>query len=138
MKFPKSFDPQVFENNEENMKFFIETFKPKMEDGSPLIIDSEDVETVSGINPKLVWTEIQTDNTCITNGFLDADKDDRINGYYICDVICDDEPLTNSIYTEVSVICTNCDIDDESDDECEVCEGMGFTYRYLNEIWPGL
>jgi hypothetical protein len=138
MKFPHSFNPEVFENNVENMRFFIENYKPKMEDISPLMVDTDEVEKISKLNPQLVWTEIQTDSTCITNGFLDAEKDDRINGYYICDVICEDKPLTNSIYTEVRVNCEKCDIDDETDEVCEMCFGDGFSYRYLNEIWPGL
>lgn len=137
--FPEEFNPEVFENNVENMKHFINTYKPALEDGNPIMRDPEEVEAIAKMDPRLVWTEMQLDQTCITNGFLNAEKDERINGYYICAIPCSDEPLTNSIYSEIRITCTNCDIDDEdSENVCRICDGMGFTYRYLNEIWPSM
>lgn len=121
------------------MKFFIEHFKPEMEDGSPAIYGPEDEEVISKMDSQLVWTEVQRDSTVITNGFLSAEKDPEVNGYYLCKNPCTEVPHSQNIFTEIYVECEPCEALGEVDDEeCETCEGQGFTYRYLNEILKGL
>ena len=136
---PNPQDDSNFENNVSNMKYLIETFKPEMSDGTPFLYGTDEEPIIRKLDPKLVWTEIQLDTTCITNGFLSAEKDERVNGYYLCEKPCDEEPISQFVYTEINIECTNCDGEGLIEDEdCGACEANGFVYRYLNEVWPGL
>lgn len=137
--FPQPFDDSNFDACVENMYFFIETFRPEMEGGSPIKRDTKSELDISKLDPKRVWSEIQLDTTCITNGFLPASADSRVQGYYVCEKPCHEEYLSQMLFTEILSECNSCAGEGEvNDSECEECEGQGSIYRYLNEVWPGL
>jgi len=128
-----------FHDNKQNMEFLIENLKPKFENGIIKLFETSDEEYISKLNPELVWTDMILDCSCITNGFSPASQDDRISGYYVCEVPFKQEPFSQFIYTEIRIECEKCEgRGDVNGKECKKCEGEGFNYRYLNEIWEGL
>ena len=138
MKFPK-FSGDDFESQMQAMQFLIENLIPEFADGQILIREPSEEEWVGSLDPRRVWTEVQLDETTITNGFLPASGDDRVGGYYVCEVECENEPVTVFIKTEILLECEECEGEGVlDDDDCEKCEGEGSYYRYLNEIWKGL
>lgn len=137
--FPKPFGDLNFEDCKENFEYFISTYKPASDENGPIKYGPDQEEGAAKIDPQKIWTEIQLDTTCITNGFLPASKDSRVSGYYVCELPIDDEALSITLFTEVQVECEKCEGEGEVKDRtCKKCDGEGSTYRYLNEIWPSL
>lgn len=137
--FPKPFGDDVYDDCVENFEFFIQNFKPSLSENSPVKYEILDEDVISEIDSQYLWTEIQLDTTCIVNGFISAKNDERVNGYYVCEVPCIEEALSVTLFTEVQVSCQKCNGTGEiKGRECDKCEGQGFSYRYLNEIWPTL
>ena len=135
---PKRQDYSNFDDNVENMKYFIEHYEPEMDLGGPIIYGPENELFISELNPQYVWTEIQKNTTIITNGFITSKDDPEINGYYVCKKPCTELPFSQGIHTEIYIICESCETKEAFEKSCKVCKGQGFFYRYLNEIWENL
>lgn len=128
-----------FEDNKQNMEYLISELKPIVENGKIKFYETSEESFISNLNPELVWTDMILNSSCITNGFLSASKDERIAGYFVCNVPFKQEPYTQIIHTEINVECVKCLGEGElNGKKCKKCEGEGFSYRYLNEIWDGL